>query len=189
TSMASPQVAGAVALLQARYSELGSQLSPQQLKSMLMTSAVLGDKQLDDDKHMDVFAQGAGRLDLTAAMQTGLTLNKAWFANGFCMLSCHFSRVITNLATTDTTWQVAVTFDDPNITASFPTEVQLAAQGSSDFELQVETAMGEEGWRFGTLTFTDTSGVFADANVPIAVFNSRSDFTGIIGGNLSAGTL
>jgi len=72
TSMSSPHVAGAAALLRA----LHPTWSPGQIKSALMTSAnTLGVFKEDGITPMDPFDAGSGRIDLSRAGDPGLTFN------------------------------------------------------------------------------------------------------------------
>ncbi len=71
TSMAAPHVAGAAALLRQR----DPALAPDAVKSLLMTSA--------RDLGLDPFAQGAGRLDVAAAVQGRTIVSPASLSLGY----------------------------------------------------------------------------------------------------------
>jgi subtilisin family serine protease len=71
TSMASPQVAGAAALL----TQLHPTWSPSAVKSALMTSAVPGVTKQDGKTPADPFDAGSGRIDPNRAADPGLVLD------------------------------------------------------------------------------------------------------------------
>src|SRR5690606_25664495 len=129
TSMASPHVAGAGALIiQAR-----PDWTPAQIQSALMTTA-RNDILNHDGEEASPYAQGAGLVDVGAAIQAGLlfdetianyenanpdlggdprTLNLPSFANTSCVGTCSWSRTATvpDSAPTDVTWSVSTTTD------------------------------------------------------------------------------
>src|SRR5690606_16425142 len=114
------------------------------------------------------------------AMNVGMTFDVASFANPMCLNLCSFTRTITSLDDAATQWDVSVSFTDPNITATFADSVSLDANGTAEFDLEINGSMATEGWQFGTLTFTDSSGTYADANLPIAVYTAMSENSGAL---------
>lgn len=183
TSMASPHVAGAAALLR----DLKPNWTNSQIKSVLMTSANANVTQSDNDAQATPHQVGAGRIDLAAAVDSGLSFDRASLNNNACIGMCDFDRTLTNLTASEQTWTVAATFNDPNITATFPTSITLAANESKTLSVTVNTAFAEEGWQFGALTLTSNSGNYSPARLPIAVFTSLSDDSRIISGAIASG--
>lgn len=191
TSMASPHVAGAAALMRQMYPDL----SAKQIKSMLMTSANLNVTDMEDGEIVPAtpFDRGAGRLDVFNSTKAGLTFDTPSFVSNGCVVNCEFTRVVTNLADTDVEWNVSVEMDSLNVDASIPETLAIEANGSAELQLSVNTEYASEGWKFGTVTLTDPSGTFPDANIPVAIYSSASDSETIINtvvesGEFTAGT-
>lgn len=128
TSMASPHVAGAAALLKALHPDW----TPAEMQSALMTTAVTtGIRKEDETTTADPFDMGAGVVDLSAvaANTVGLVLdeteanyiaanpatggtpkalNLASFGDNACAGSCSWSRMLTSVAATTLDWSASV---------------------------------------------------------------------------------
>jgi subtilisin family serine protease len=178
TSMASPHVAGAAALLRQMYPDF----SAKQIKSMLMTSANPNVTDLEDGEVVPAtpFDRGAGRLDISNSTKAGITLDKPSLVSNGCVVSCDFTRVVTNLSDADVEWNVSAEMDSLNATVDAPSTLAIEADGTAELSLSVNTEYASVGWTFGTVTLTDPSGTFAPANIPIAVYASASDSEAII---------
>lgn len=189
TSMSSPHVAGAAALLKA----LHPGWSPAAIKSALMMTAKY-DGLLKEDRATpaDVFDHGAGRVDVKAAARAGLileestasfeaadpanggdpkTLNLPALQNNFCVTSCSWTRTFTNVS-------------GVVVSMSITTPVWMSADPSSfivgDGETQMVTFTADVSglplneWTFGTVqlntdsTFSDGTAI-ADLHLPVAV--------------------
>ncbi|WP_417685330.1 S8 family serine peptidase [Pseudidiomarina gelatinasegens] len=185
TSMAGPHVAGAAALVLAH----NPALEPQQVKSILMTSSKAGVKKEDGETAADPFDVGAGRLEMPAAFNTGITFDTASLAHPMCMNVCTFTRQVTNLDDAAAEWHVSVEFLNPNITVTYPDTVTLDASGSAEFAMEINGSQAGEDWQFGTVTFTDASGTYADARLPVAVYTALSENTGVLSSGVTAGEL
>lgn len=183
TSMASPHVAGAAALLR----DLKPSWTNNQIKSVLMTSANANIRQSDNDAQATPHQVGAGRIDLAAAMASGISFDRASLNNNACIGMCDFDRVVTNLTSATQTWNITASFDDPNITATLPATISLAANESKTLSVTINTAFADEGWQFGALTLTSDSGNYSSARLPIAVYTSLSDDSRIISGAIASG--
>lgn len=184
TSMASPHVAGAAALLREMYPDY----TVHQLKSMLMSSANPNVVKEDLVTPADAFDMGAGRIDVAAAANTGITFDDASVVSNGCVIECQFTRVATNLADTDVEWTATVEFDDPNVSgeveggvvaisapAAEGDEEAAEGAGTAEMHVHIDTSFATPGWKFGRVVLTDPSGTFADAHLPIVVMAGQAD--------------
>lgn len=172
TSMASPHVAGAAALLRQQRPELDAF----QIKSILMTSSNPAVKKEDATTEATPFDRGAGRLDIEAATKTAVAFDQASIVSNGCAVTCTFERVITNLMPEDGEWEGVVEFSNSDVTGEISTPtVALDANGSASFVLTVNVAYADAGWQFGQVVWTDKSGKYAQAHLPIAVMARQSD--------------
>lgn len=177
TSMASPHVAGAAALLR----QLRPELNAFEVKSILMTSSDSAVKMQDLTSAATPFDRGAGRLDVEAASLTAVSFDKPSFVSTSCVAKCTFERTVTNLMPAAGNWKGTVEFVNDNVTGSLSTsEVSVAVDGVATFKLTVDTSFAEEGWQFGQVVWTDASGQYPKAHLPIAVMAKRSDDSQII---------
>lgn len=184
TSMASPHVAGAAALVLANNPDL----TPQQVKSVLMTSAVSGTVKEDGETPTTPFDVGAGRVDLATAFNTGIVVDKPSFAHALCVNVCEFTRTITNLGDGETTWNVSIELANNNLIAEYPESVTVTAEGA-EFTLKLNGSTAGEGWQFGTVTLSDTSGTYADARLPIAVYTALSENSSALTAGVTSGEI
>ncbi|WP_369743491.1 S8 family serine peptidase [Pseudidiomarina sp. PP-1MA] len=180
TSMASPHVAGAAALLLANNPEL----TPAQVKSVLMTSGVRAVTKEDTQTAADPFDIGGGRIDVLNATRVAVALDTASIANNFCEDVCSFTRQITSLVGEETVWNVSASFNDSAVTATFPETVTIAGGGAAELGVEIDISASAGGWQFGTLTLTHNAGDYAPVNVPIAVFAEEMAPVGSIGGSI-----
>lgn len=178
TSMASPHVAGSAALLLAQRADL----TPLEVKSVLMTSTNQNVLKEDAETPADAFDMGAGRLDIAAASNAFVAFDKPSFVSTSCVKTCSFERTVTNLTDSATDWTATVEFDNSDVTGTLsastftvpgPDEEDVA--GSATFGLTVDTSFAEEGWQFGRVVFSDVSGSQPDASLPIVVMANRTD--------------
>ncbi len=128
TSMASPHVAGAAALLMATYPDW----TPAQVQSALMLTAWQDMLKEDGATPADPFDMGSGRIDLNVAALTGLvmdettanyenanpaiggdpkTLNLPSMGNASCVGQCSWTRSFQSVLSTPATY--TITFDVP----------------------------------------------------------------------------
>jgi minor extracellular serine protease Vpr len=172
TSMASPHVAGAAALLRQLYPELNAF----ELKSMLITSANPDVRTENAVDPATPFDRGSGRLDISAAANTAITFDKASAASPGCVLDCAFPRSATSQAAEAVTWNGTVSFTSPDITGSLDAAtLELAAGGTVGFTITVDTRYAEPGWHFGEVLWRDASGTYPDARMPIAILAAQTD--------------
>ena len=138
TSMASPHVAGAAALLRQR----DPALSPDVIKSLLMTSA--------RDLGLDPFAQGSGRLDIGAALQARTIVAPASLSLGYddpSQATFDRSLAVTITNSSDVTKEYALSIA-PGLPAGIaaavaPTSLALdpGQSGSFTFSLYVDNSV------------------------------------------------
>ncbi len=189
TSMSSPHVAGAAALLKA----LHPGWSPAAIKSALMMTAKY-DGLLKEDRATpaDVFDHGAGRVDLSAAARTGLileestasfeaadpanggdpkTLNLPALQNNFCVASCSWTRTFTNVS--DVPVSMSITL--PSWMSASPSSFTVNAGQTQTVTFTADvSSLPLNEWTFGTVqlntdsTFSDGTAI-ADLHLPVAV--------------------
>lgn len=173
TSMASPHVAGAAALIR----QVRPELDAAQVKSVLMTSSNPNIRKEDAETPADWFDIGAGRLDIEAAMGTVLAIDNPSIAGTTCVVECTFEREVTSLLDTDGEWNGTVDFaQGSGLYGTLSTDtLQLEANGSATFRLDIDARTANEGWQFGQVTWTDASGQYADVRIPVAVSPAMAD--------------
>jgi len=191
TSMASPHVAGAGALLKSLHKDW----TPDQIRSALMLTATTAQamKKADAKTIADPFDVGAGRIRVDLAAKTGLVmdelalsydianpakggdprkLNIPSMADSRCIDNCTWTRTVT--ATADGTWTakgVAVT-DKLVVTAS-PERFSLKKGQSQVITVTANVAEVGENWGFGNLVLE--SDAFPTASMPIAAKIAKRD--------------
>ncbi|MGL5666142.1 MAG: S8 family serine peptidase, partial [Shewanella sp.] len=176
TSMASPHVAGAAALM----SQLHPDWSANDIKTAL-TSTAKFDGILDDDAVTPAtpFDMGAGRMDLDAAAKAVLTFDKPSIASDSCVGPCTFTRTVYNKGDTQTSWNLSASSDSTGITVS-PATLELAAGASATFTVTVDSTFAEYGeWIFGNIMITSADGL-QDAHLPLAVLAKESSDSNLI---------
>ena len=191
TSMASPHVAGAAALLMAA----NPSWTPDNIRSAMMMTATTNMRKEDGVTPADWFDMGSGRIQIDLANQTGLvmdesganylaanpneegdprTLNIPSMADDNCVGACSWSRTVT--ATQDGSWFVSgvgIT-EGVNITVS-PESFDIVAGASQDITVtaSASAAASGEGFLFGQLNLSASNS--PDLHMPIAVIASTSN--------------
>ncbi|MCU1659223.1 MAG: peptidase, partial [Pseudonocardiales bacterium] len=176
TSMATPHVAGAAALLAAQRPGL----SAAQLKAVLQETAVM----LADT---NVYIQGAGRLDVAAALAQPLIADKATFDFGrFGCTAATTSRqvTITNTGGTDATLDLGLQLTDPSGQAAAAgtatlstTRSSIAAGKSATISVTVDPSKATAGLYSGAVVATPQGGG-APLHLPIG-FMDDPNYCGI----------
>ncbi|MBI4320308.1 MAG: S8 family serine peptidase [Chloroflexi bacterium] len=141
TSMAAPHVSGAVALLR----QLHPGWSPAQVKSALMNTARRSVFDSVSGSTARVMVQGAGRIDLQAAMNPGLTISPPAhsFGRGNVAPGGYYASrgfVVEEVAGSAGTWTTGVTQTAtyPGLVAQVsPATVTVAASGSAGITLSI----------------------------------------------------
>ncbi|MFC4555149.1 S8 family serine peptidase [Georgenia faecalis] len=190
TSMASPHVAGAGALLVAQRPDW----SPAELQSALMTTAERDLTKEDGVTPADPFDQGSGRVDLDAAARAGLVLdesvadyeaanpaeggdpsqlNLASMANGECLQECSWTRTLTGDAPGSVTWTASVTSAEGVTLTVEPATFTLADGATQDITVTAQVSAAElDVWAFGEVVLTPSAEGVPDAAFPVAVLPS-----------------
>lgn len=179
TSMASPQVAGAAALLKQRF----PQWTPQQIKSALMSTSETQVKLGIDPAN--AFHQGAGRLDTLAALNAKLRLAEPSWSSPACIGSCSHQNTLINESQESQHWQLSITFFDGDTIGSVtPESITLAPSGEAndqaDIAISVDASRADpehilfDKWVFGRLTATNEQGEVQ--HMPLVIYaNDTSD--------------
>ena len=176
TSMASPHVAGAAALM----SQLHPEWSANDIKTALTSTAHMGGV-LDDDAETPAspFAMGAGRMDLDAAAKAVLTFDKPSVASDSCVGPCTFTRTVYNKSDETTSWSLSASADSAGISVS-PTSLELEAGASAEFTVTVDSTFTEYGsWIFGNVMIKSDEGK-QDAHLPLAIMAKESSDSSLI---------
>ncbi|MGW3498995.1 S8 family serine peptidase [Streptomyces sp. NPDC001020] len=155
TSMATPHVAGAAALLAQRHPDW----TGQRMKAALMTHA-------KPSSASSVYQQGNGRVDVPAALDPALELSGM---ADFGLVMWHpgtydkQTRTVTVTNSTDsaTTVTPAVSGNIPQGAVTVPGPVQVAAGASAEITVTLDPNLVATGPTSGTLTLTSSSGATA----------------------------
>lgn len=178
TSMASPHVAGAGALLR----QIRPQLSAAELKSVLITSANPNVRMQNGSTAATPFDMGAGRLDIAAALSTAIAFDTPSMAATNCAPVCSFTRTVSNLMAETTDWSVTFAPFDQGLELAINVDsFTLGGDESIELAIDIDTtyASGAD-WHFGHLVFTDVNGTYSQALVPFAVRAVKSDNSELI---------
>lgn len=185
TSMASPHVAGAAALLKQMHPDW----SVSQINSALVASSVRdGLVKEDAATPADNFDLGAGRLDVARASTVQLTYSDVSMVNGNCYIDCDLTITVTNTSGEAIDVSPTIVFDDAGVEASIsPADATLPAGASAEvtLSLNVANATGEQ-WALGGVNWTDGNSETTDYFVPVAVFATRSDKASLFQSNVSS---
>lgn len=189
TSMASPHVAGAAALLMAA----NPSWSPDNIRSALMMTATTNMRKEDGVTPADWFDMGSGRIQVDQANQTGLvmdesganylaanpndggdpkTLNIPSMADDNCVGACRWTRTVT--ATKDGLWSVSGVgiSDGVSVTVS-PASFDIVAGASQEITVTASADVSGDDFLFAQLNLT--SNTSPDLHMPIAVIATTSN--------------
>lgn len=203
TSMASPHVAGSLALM----TQLHPTWSTAARKSALMMTALSGTTKDYDYKDVDEFDYGSGRLDMTKAALIGLimdetydgfvaadpaeggdvrTLNIPSYQNTTCVGVCSFERTFTSVADVEATYTLTLDSDDRLDVTVSPETFTIAPNGTQKITVtfDVSNAPSEE-FVFGRLNYATTAKWstgedISAVTIPFAVRSFPSTMTSLI---------
>lgn len=194
TSMATPHVAGAAALLRA----LHPQWTPMELKSALMTTADDGGTRLDfvdpAPTPWDADDAGSGRVDLSKAALAGLTLDESYerflaadpadptldvrqlnlpsLRDTACAPGgCSWTRTVTNRLAVSASWSTSYRgrYGEASVSVSPPT-FQLAPGASQTLTITATPPAGDgANLAFGALVFSEANGAAPEQHFSVAV--------------------
>ena len=194
TSMSSPHAAGAAALLRAIHSDW----TPAEVQSALMTTAHnVGILKEDALTPATPFDMGAGRVDLTMAMNAGLvldespenlwasnpaeggdpkTLNLASLANHKCLASCSWTRTVKSTRDSAETWTVSGSGSAGVIITTEPAQFTIEPGATQEIVIHAEVSGAlQDEWLFGEVQLTPT-GATPAAHLPVALVSTTSIF-------------
>jgi hypothetical protein len=189
TSMATPHVAGAAALLLSAHPTW----SVSDVESSLSSTALPVVRSSDGTRTADPFEQGGGRIDVPSALRAGLgfplstqalrdarpalggqpkTLNQPALVDPQCLQRCSFTRVVNDLAGGGR-WRVETELPDGATATVTPAEFDLAAGASQALQIAVDVSNPKLAgqWVSGALVLRRIGGVpAADARITVHVF-------------------
>ena len=193
TSMASPHVAGAGALMVALHPDW----TPAEIESALTTTANSLVWKEDTSTPADPFDMGSGRVDLFQAAKAGLvlnetkanylaanpalggdpaTLNLASLANGQCLTFCDWERTVQSTLDTTVTWTADIFAPVGMVITVTPQTFELAPGGQQTIEVaaNLEGLEADGSWQFATLTLTPSDSAIPEAHFPVVVLPTNS---------------
>jgi subtilisin family serine protease len=189
TSMATPHMTGAAALIRAVHSTW----TPAEIQSALMTTAKTS--VTENGKLVGPFSRGAGRADLTKAALAGIvlnetvpnytaadpsaggnptTLNVPSIANSGCEATCTWTRTVTSALATSAKWNASVTKPkNMGLTVS-PSSFTLAPGASQKLTITADVSKQAVGqWLEGEIRLS--AGKLAPvAHLPAEIFVGRA---------------
>jgi len=187
TSMSSPHMAGAAALVRAVHPDW----TVEEVKSALMTTATNTDGvQEDGTTPWTVDQVGSGRVDLTKAAMAGLTLDETYarfvaadpavgtvamkdlnlpsMRNSSCDASCTWTRTVKNQLSTSGSWSATATGNGFGLTVSPPSFT--LAPGATQVVTVTATPTGSlSAEAFGAVNLHETSGQSPDQHLSAAI--------------------
>jgi subtilisin family serine protease len=195
TSMATPHMTGAAALVIA----LHSTWTPAEVESALMTTAKTS--VTEGGKPAGVFARGAGRADLTKAALAGLVLNETTanytaadptiggdpttlnvpsVANAGCLGTCSWTRTVTSSLAASATWTVSATKPTGFGLTVTPSRFTLAPGASQKLTITADVSkLGVGQWIEAEIELGAGS-VAPAAHLPVAVFVGQAGSVKIV---------
>jgi len=186
TSMASPHVTGAGALLKSVHPEW----TPDNIRSALMMTAERNMVKEDGSTSADIFDMGSGRIQVGLAAQTGLvmdetstnynnanpatggdpkTLNIPSMGNTECESVCGWSRTLT--ATRSSTWTISTTSNNDNIEFSVsPAQFSITEGNDQIIEVTASSNRARTGEQaMGWVTLTSENADIPEVHLPVYV--------------------
>lgn len=181
TSMSSPHVAGAAALLMARRPDW----TPGQLKSALMTTAVTDVVKEDLSTEADPLDFGAGRIAVDRAARPGLTVAETpvrmLHLAGDEVRAAELNLPSVNVAVmpgrvtvirtftndTDETLRYNVGASDDAVTTDRDS-ITVPPRGKAEVKITISSRFNDARWRFGQVTLIPQGGSLPALHLPVA---------------------
>jgi len=193
TSMASPHVAGAGALLVALHPDW----TPAEIESALTTTANPQHWKEDTTTPADPFDMGSGRVNLFQAAKAGLvldeieadylaanpsiggspsTLNIASLANGQCLTLCDWERTVRSTLDYTVTWTAEFTTPVGMVVTATPSTFELRPGAEQTIEIQadIEGIEVDGTWQFATMVLRPDDGDIPNALIPMVVLPTNA---------------
>ena len=186
TSMSSPHVAGAAALIR----EIHPDWTVAEVKSALMTTAFQTGFQEDGITPWTVDQVGSGRVDLTKAAKAGLTLDETYqrfvdanpnggtvalkdlnipsVRNANCQTTCTWTRTVKNQLSTSGSWNATATGTGFGLTVS-PATFTLAPGATQELTITANLTSALSVISFGQVNLVEASGQSPDQHITAAV--------------------
>lgn len=173
TSMAAPHISGAAALMIQKHPTW----TPQQIKTALTSTANPQVYQPDGSTPATPFMMGAGRLDLAAGSNTGLTFSQPSFANSQCHGQCSFVATVKNETLNNNSWWDVIVDAPLGLNVQVEPSFMILGLGETrTFRVTVDvTDVLLDQWYFGNIGWQQKFETHADANLPLAVFSTEPD--------------
>jgi subtilisin family serine protease len=198
TSMSSPHLAGAAALLRA----LNPSLTPSEVKSAIVSTARTQDvfkssATAPATVPSDPFDRGGGRVDLTRAAKAGLvmnetganftaanpatggnpaTLNLASLQLRNCVGTCTVNRTVRSTATTSTTWTATVAGLPAGVGTVTPASFTLAPGATQALAINIDAStLSQTAFTFGEAVLTPDNNAVVEQRFPLAIRAAAPD--------------
>lgn len=188
TSMSSPHMAGAAALIRALHPEW----TPAEVQSALMTTAADDSVRKEDGTTAaDPFDHGSGRVELGRAGRAGLVLdedgaayraanpekggdpsglNLPSMADGDCAGTCTWTRTLTSTLPDKAVWNVSATAPDGMTLSVKPRRLTLEPGESATVTVTADVSgLAAGSWKFAQVTLAEKQAAAPEAHLPVAV--------------------
>jgi minor extracellular serine protease Vpr len=166
TSMASPHVAGAAAVLLQNSPDL----TALEVKSALINSAnPSGVSSGVGDEIAGVFSAGGGALDVEGSLKTALFWDTVSLSDG-CVAVCNYSLSGTYKGDQALTFSIELALSNSNAVVEIPPSLSVSQGQTFELTFSVDVTSVEDGWLTGRVILVDASETVADASVPVSIY-------------------
>jgi hypothetical protein len=177
TSMATPMVAGAAAIIKQQWPDL----SGKQIKNLLVNGTD-GNIRTQAGELASGFATGSGRLNIENSLKLGAITQNTSQVLSDCGIRCSAVESLLSLTDTTETWSAELTFDDDAVNGVVsPNEIILAGLASAkyavDFTLPVNAS---QDWYHAWVTWSNTKGQTIRQAYVIENNNDNSDLLSVV---------